>query len=110
MTQQKTYWHLLQQKRMPTEYEIVTSKLLCYTGEGFTGKRFELDVPLQDWYRRYQEDSPWYAARGKSSVTREKPPTRSTRICQEERKSSLTRSWMKSSLTESIPHLPPHGQ
>jgi toluene monooxygenase system protein E len=58
MLQQKTYWHLLQQKRMPTEYEIVTSKLLCYTGEGFTGKRFELDVPLKDWYRRYQEESP----------------------------------------------------
>ena len=58
MPQQKTYWHLLQQKRMPTEYEIVTSKLLCYTGEGFTGKRFELDVPLKDWYRRYQEESP----------------------------------------------------
>jgi toluene monooxygenase system protein E len=58
MPQQKTYWHLLRQRRMPTEYEIVTSKLLCYTGEGFTGKRFELDVPLKDWYRRYQEESP----------------------------------------------------
>jgi toluene monooxygenase system protein E len=58
MPQQKTYWHLLQQKRMPSEYDIVTSKLLCYTGEGFTGKRFELDVPLKDWYRRYQEESP----------------------------------------------------
>lgn len=58
MSQQKTYWHLLQQRRMPSEYEIVTSKLLCYTGEGFTGKRFELDVPLQDWYRRYQMESP----------------------------------------------------
>ncbi|HSY36498.1 MAG TPA: hypothetical protein VK814_12160 [Acidobacteriaceae bacterium] len=58
MAPQKTYWHLLSQKRMPTEYEIVTSKLLCYTGEGFTGKRFELDVPLKDWYRRYQEESP----------------------------------------------------
>jgi toluene monooxygenase system protein E len=58
MAQQKTYWHLLQQKRMPTEYETVTSKLLCYTGEGFTGKRFELDVPLKDWYRRYQQESP----------------------------------------------------
>src|ERR1700722_14303756 len=57
MPQQKTYWHLLQQKRMPTEYEIVTSKLLCYTGEGFTGKRFELDVPLKDWYRQYQQES-----------------------------------------------------
>jgi len=58
MGQQKTYWHLLPQKRMPTEYEIVTSKLLCYTGEGFTGKRFELDVPLLDWYKRFQQDSP----------------------------------------------------
>ncbi len=57
MAQQKTYWHLLQQGRMPTEYEIVTSKLLSYTGEGFTGKRFELDVPLLDWYKRFQQDS-----------------------------------------------------
>jgi toluene monooxygenase system protein E len=58
MAQQKTYWHLLEQRRIPTEYEIVTSKLLCYTGEGFTGKRFELDVPLLDWYQRFQQDSP----------------------------------------------------
>jgi toluene monooxygenase system protein E len=58
MAQQKTYWHLLEQRRMPTEYEIVTSKLLCYTGEGFTGKRFELDVPLADWYRQFQLESP----------------------------------------------------
>ena len=58
MAQQKTYWHLLQQRRLPTEYEIVTSKLLCYTGEGFTGKRFELDVPLLDWYKRFQQESP----------------------------------------------------
>jgi hypothetical protein len=58
MAQQKTYWHLLQQRRMPTEYEIVTSKLLCYTGEGFTGTRFEIDVPLTDWYKRFQQDSP----------------------------------------------------
>ena len=57
MAQQKTYWHLLSQKRMPNEYEIATSKLLCYTGEGFTGKRFELDVPLQQWYRQYQQGS-----------------------------------------------------
>ena len=59
MAQQKTYWHLLPQKRMPDEYEIVTSKLLCYTGEGFTGKRFEVDVPLKQWYRQYQQESPF---------------------------------------------------
>lgn len=58
MAQQKTYWHLLQQRRIPSEYEIVTSKLLCYTGEGFTGKRFEIDIPLKDWYKRFQQDSP----------------------------------------------------
>ena len=58
MAEQKTYWHLLRQRRMPTDYEIVTSKLLTYTGEGFTGKRFEIDVPLLDWYERYQTGSP----------------------------------------------------
>ena len=58
MAQQKTYWHLLQQRRMPTEYEIVTSKLLFYTGESLTGKRFELDVPLRDWYKCFQQESP----------------------------------------------------
>ena len=58
MAQQKTFWHLLSQRRMPNEYEIVTSKLLLNTGEGFTGKRFELDVPLQQWYEQYQQGSP----------------------------------------------------
>jgi toluene monooxygenase system protein E len=59
MPQQKTFWHLLPQRRMPSEYDIVTSKLLLNTGEGFTGRRFELDVPLQDWYARYQQGSPF---------------------------------------------------
>ena len=36
---------------------MINAKLLCYTGEGFTGKRFELDVPLLDWYKRFQQDS-----------------------------------------------------
>jgi toluene monooxygenase system protein E len=58
MVQQKTFWHLLPQRRIPTEYEIVTSKLLLNTGEGFTGKRFELDVPLRQWYEQYQQGSP----------------------------------------------------
>jgi toluene monooxygenase system protein E len=58
MVQQKTFWHLLPQRRMPSEYEIVTSKLLLNTGEGFTGKRFELDVPLREWYEQYQQGCP----------------------------------------------------
>jgi len=58
MPQQKTFWHLMPQRRMPSEYEIVTSKLLLNTGEGFTGKRFELNVPLEQWYQQYQQGSP----------------------------------------------------
>ena len=58
MPQQKTFWHLLAQRRVPTEYEIATSKLLLNTGEGFTGKGFELDVPLREWYEQYQQGSP----------------------------------------------------
>src|SRR5262245_6976186 len=58
MPHQNTFWHLLRQRRMPSEYEIVTSKLLLNTREGFTGKRFELDVPLQQWYEQYQQGSP----------------------------------------------------
>jgi toluene monooxygenase system protein E len=58
MIQQKTFWHLLPQRRMPSEYEIVTSRLLLNTGEGFTGRRFELDVPLAPWYEQYQQGSP----------------------------------------------------
>ncbi|MBV8437893.1 MAG: hypothetical protein JOY95_10310 [Silvibacterium sp.] len=57
MPQQKTFWHLLPQRRMPTEYEVVTSKLLLNTREGYTGRRFELDVPLQPWYAKYQQGS-----------------------------------------------------
>jgi toluene monooxygenase system protein E len=78
---QKTYWHLLSQKRMPTEYEIVTSKLLLYTGEGFTGKRFELDVPLQKWYQQYQEGSPFTCSSWEKFVDpRETTYTRYTEI------------------------------
>ena len=58
MVPQKTFWHLLAQRWMPSEYEIVTSKLLLNTGEGFTGKRFELEVPLRLWYEQYQQGSP----------------------------------------------------
>jgi hypothetical protein len=59
MAQQETYWHLLPQRRMPSEYEIVTSRLLLNTGEGFTGKRFELDVPLKPWYEQHQDRDHW---------------------------------------------------
>jgi toluene monooxygenase system protein E len=49
----KTYWHLAGARRMPTDYEVATSRLLYYVGRGF-----EVEVPLTDWYRRHQAESP----------------------------------------------------
>lgn len=49
----KTYWHLAGARRVPTDYEIASSRLLYYVGRGF-----EVDVPLADWYRRNQTGSP----------------------------------------------------
>ena len=49
----KTYWHLAGARRIPTDYEVATSKLLYYVGRGF-----EVEVPLADWYRRHQQQSP----------------------------------------------------
>jgi toluene monooxygenase system protein E len=54
MPPQKTYWHLLAQRRMPTEYELVSSRLHYYPAAG----GFEIDAPLQTWYRQYQQGSP----------------------------------------------------
>jgi len=48
----RTYWHLEGARRVPSDYEIATSKLLYYVGRGF-----EVDVPLADWYRRHQAES-----------------------------------------------------
>lgn len=49
----KTYSHLGGEHRLPTEYELVTGKLLYYPGRGF-----EVNTPLREWYRRYQTESP----------------------------------------------------
>ncbi len=51
--QQKTYSHLASQRRLPSEYEIATSKLHYYVNRGF-----EVEVPLAAWYRRYQAETP----------------------------------------------------
>jgi toluene monooxygenase system protein E len=53
-TSQRTYWHLLGKQRMPSEYEIVSSRLLYYTE-----RDFEVKVPAAAWYERYQRDSCW---------------------------------------------------
>ena len=50
--ERKTYWHLAGAQRVPTDYEVATSRLHYYVGRGF-----EVDVPLSDWYRRHQMQS-----------------------------------------------------
>jgi toluene monooxygenase system protein E len=53
----KTYSHLAGRRRVPSEYELVTSGLLYYPGKGF-----EVEVPLSAWYRQQQQGSPLVCA------------------------------------------------
>lgn len=49
----KTYSHLEGQKRMPTEYELVTTNLQYHARRGF-----EVNVPIVRWYEQHQGGSP----------------------------------------------------
>ncbi len=49
----RTYWHLEGAKRVPTPYEVGTSRLLYYGERGF-----EVENPVADWYRRHQKTAP----------------------------------------------------
>src|SRR6185295_19180791 len=51
-----TYAHLAAiaaRGRMPSDYEIATTHLHYYLGRGF-----EVAMPIGDWYRRFQTESP----------------------------------------------------
>ena len=54
---QKTYSHLAGARRVPSDYEVVSSELLYYPGQG----RFETDLPVAAWYARHQSGSPFRA-------------------------------------------------
>jgi len=49
----KTYWHLGHDRRVPSAYEIRTSRLLYYPAHG----GFAVNTPLRSWYQRFQTDS-----------------------------------------------------
>jgi toluene monooxygenase system protein E len=53
MKARRTYWHLEEQKRVPSAYEIGTSRLLYYPERGF-----EVETPVSAWFRRHQQGSP----------------------------------------------------
>ena len=46
---QRTYWHLQGLGRVPSEYDIASSRLLYYPTLGFA-----VDTPVSAWYARYQ--------------------------------------------------------
>jgi toluene monooxygenase system protein E len=48
----KTYSHLSSERRIPSDYEVVTSRLLYYPGRGF-----ELNLPLGAFYQAKQAGS-----------------------------------------------------
>jgi len=50
---QRTYWHLEKFRRRPSDYDIGSSNLLYYIGRGF-----EVNVPIDAWYKTYQRGSP----------------------------------------------------
>lgn len=50
---ERTYWHLRELGRVPTRYEIASSRLLCYPTKGFA-----VQTPAAAWYERYQQRSP----------------------------------------------------
>jgi len=76
MNQRRTYWHLEALKRKPTDYEIATSNLLYHPERGF-----EVKVPAEDWYRKYQKGSPLILTKGEQfSDPRETTYTKYTAI------------------------------
>jgi toluene monooxygenase system protein E len=52
MTKQRTYWHLTDLKRRPTDYDIATSRLLYYPDRGF-----EVTTPFSAWHERFGKGS-----------------------------------------------------
>jgi toluene monooxygenase system protein E len=48
----RTYSHLAHRRKVPSEYDIVTTGLLYYVERGF-----EIDVPVGPFYKRYQREA-----------------------------------------------------
>lgn len=61
MTQQKTYWHLLDLRRRPTDYELVTSAIHYYRSPLWPERGFEIggNQGVGLWYKQYQDGSPF---------------------------------------------------
>jgi len=54
----KTWSHLAKNRRRPSEYEIVSVKLHYHTNSPEKPWELDPDIPMQEWYRRYRNESP----------------------------------------------------
>ncbi|MGA9130748.1 MAG: MmoB/DmpM family protein [Candidatus Sulfotelmatobacter sp.] len=52
LTPKRTYWHLSDLGRKPTDYDIATSRMHYWTARGF-----EVKAPVSEWYERYLRGS-----------------------------------------------------
>jgi hypothetical protein len=59
MEVRKTYWHLAGAKRLPSDYEIATSRLLYHVARG----GFAVNVPTSEFYARHQKGSQFTSER-----------------------------------------------
>lgn len=71
---QKTYWHLIPRRRIPSEYDVASSRLLYYPGRGLS-----VATPVAAWHARRQAAVP-VAGTGWSSIDWERfeDPRRTT--------------------------------
>jgi toluene monooxygenase system protein E len=70
MNGRRTYWHLEANRRVPSEYEIATTKLLYYRPE----RGYEVRTPAGEWQRRLElaselRVSDWDAFRDPREIT-----------------------------------------
>lgn len=57
MIGQRTWWHLADLGRKPSDYDIATTRLLYYPDRGF-----EVQAPMAAWYREHQQQRPLVCA------------------------------------------------
>ena len=52
----KTWSHLAENRRKPSEYEVVSTNLHTQMGEGNWRHEIGENVPMSQWYKRYRAD------------------------------------------------------
>ena len=54
----KTWSHLAENRRRPSEYEVVSTRLHYHTNNPDVPWELDPDIHMQEWYRKYRNNSP----------------------------------------------------